>query len=552
MSNKEIAAQLTLISKLMELHGENSFKTRAYSQAAYRIEKLEEQITLALLEERDIPGIGKSIKDILFQILKGEKIPVLEELMKATPEGVIEMFAIKGLGPKKLRLIWKELEIESMGELAYACEENRLISLKGFGEKTQANVLNNIRFLEQQKGWYLYAEAWEIHQSLVQEVEDFKHQWIAVGDFAMQEVTLQHIHYIGTEDLEPISTKISSLFDIENIVKEEGKTTFQIKQQPNIIIQQVEKEQLGIHIIKEGSTDDWWTSLEEKHTIPSKATDEDTFWSAINTTAIPAYLRRGDFRESLETKARDIIQLKDIKGIIHSHSTYSDGQHSIKDMALAAIERGYEYLVMSDHSRSAFYANGLSIERIQEQHQEIDRLNKELAPFKIFKSIESDILYDGSLDYPDEILVSFDLVIASVHSHLKMDEEKTMERLMTAIENPYTHILGHPTGRLLLSRPGYPLRMEEILAHCKKHHVVVEHNAHPRRLDLDWTWIQKAQDLGLTLSINPDAHSINGIDLIQFGVKAAQRGGLLSKNNLSSLSLKEFEAFLADIKNKKH
>jgi DNA polymerase (family 10) len=239
------------------------------------------------------------------------------------------------------------------------------------------------------------------------------------------------------------------------------------------------------------------------------------------------------------------IQVEDIRGIIHSHSTWSDGIHSIEQMAKAAKEAGYEYLVISDHSKSAFYANGLEIERIAAQHKEIDALNKKLAPFVIFKSIESDILNDGSLDYPEEILESFDIVIASIHSNLKMTEEKAMMRLLNAINNPYTSILGHPTGRLLLSRKGYPVNHAAIIEACADNNVVIELNAHPRRLDMDWRYIAGAVEKDVLISINPDAHAVEGFSDCKYGVLVAQKAGLTAAQNLSSFSLQEMMEFVA-------
>jgi DNA polymerase (family 10) len=250
--------------------------------------------------------------------------------------------------------------------------------------------------------------------------------------------------------------------------------------------------------------------------------------------------------EHAKTKGLNaVIQSSDIKGIIHSHSTWSDGLHTIEQMAVAAKAQGLEYLVISDHSKSAFYANGLQEDRIRAQHKEIDLLNKKLAPFVIFKSIESDILNDGSLDYPDEILALFDLVIASVHSNLKMTEEKAMMRLMNAIENPYTSILGHATGRLLLSRKGYPINHEAIIKACAANDVVIELNAHPRRLDMDWRYIGQAMQEDVLISINPDAHAIDGFEDCNYGVLVAQKAGLTAAQNLSSFSLAEMMEFIS-------
>jgi DNA polymerase (family 10) len=239
-----------------------------------------------------------------------------------------------------------------------------------------------------------------------------------------------------------------------------------------------------------------------------------------------------------------LIEGKDIKGLIHCHSNWSDGAHTLEEMAKACIQRGWEYMVISDHSRTAVYANGLTEERLIAQHAQVDELNKQLAPFKIFKSIESDILNDGSLDYPDEVLERFDLVIASVHSNLKMHEDKATARLLNAIRNPYTTILGHMTGRLLLSRNGYPVDHKAIIDACAEHHVVIELNAHPRRLDMDWKWIPYALERSVLISIDPDAHYLEGYDDVNYGALAAQKGGLTKEKNLSSFSLKEFENFL--------
>ena len=258
----------------------------------------------------------------------------------------------------------------------------------------------------------------------------------------------------------------------------------------------------------------------------------------------------GIFVKAAQHSLSNVIQPKDIKAIIHSHSTWSDGVHTIVQMATTAKEQGFEYLVLSDHSQSAFYAGGLKPEQIAAQHQEIDAFNTKLAPFKIFRSIESDILNDGSLDYSAQVLNTFDLVIASVHSNLKMTQEKAMDRVLTAIRNPYTTILGHPTGRLLLSRKGYPLDHKAIIDTCAENNVVIEINAHPRRLDIDWRWIEYALEKGVLLSIDPDAHSVEGYKDTYYGVMIAQKGGLTAQHNLSSFTLTQFEAFL-DIQKKK-
>jgi DNA polymerase (family 10) len=240
----------------------------------------------------------------------------------------------------------------------------------------------------------------------------------------------------------------------------------------------------------------------------------------------------------------ELITENDIKGIIHAHSRWSDGQETLETMVQHAISKGLEYLVISDHSQAAYYASGLTPDRVAAQHLEIEALNERYKPFKIFKSIEADILNDGSLDYDESVLATFDLVIASVHSNLKMSQEKAMQRLLTAIQNPYTTILGHLTGRLLLSREGYPLDHKMIIDACADHDVVIEINAHPRRLDLDWRWAEYAMEKGVLLSINPDAHALSGYDDVYYGCKIAQKAGMTARHNLSSYPLAEMEKFV--------
>ena len=280
--------------------------------------------------------------------------------------------------------------------------------------------------------------------------------------------------------------------------------------------------------------------------------DDKTVFDQAGINYIPPFLRE---TEAIITYAANntiptLIQPGDVKGIIHSHSNWSDGSNTIEEMAIAAKANGFEYLVISDHSKSAFYAQGLSEEKIAAQHEYINELNNKITGFKIFKSIECDILNDGNLDYSNSILSTFDLVIISVHSNLKMSEEKAMMRLLTAIENPYSTILGHMTGRLLLSRKGYPVNHKKIIDACAANHVVIELNAHPRRLDIDWRHIDYALQKNVLITINPDAHAIEGYDDIRYGVLAAQKAMVTKAQNLSSFGLQAFEEYLTVTKKK--
>ena len=332
-------------------------------------------------------------------------------------------------------------------------------------------------------------------------------------------------------------------------IEQENNTSLLTKGSENIQLhfQYFEKELLTVEQFKKTCSESFLMEWEKISPLNSHHYQrEEEIFEKAGIQFIPPFLREDPaiIKKHEQLSVPTLITPSDIKGIIHSHSNWSDGQNTIEEMAMECIRLNLQYLVISDHSKIATYANGLNEERVKAQHQYIDELNKKLSPFKIYKSIECDILNDGALDYSHEFLKTFDIVIASVHSNLKMSEEKAMQRLIAAIENPYTSILGHPTGRLLLSRKGYPIDHAKIIDACAENDVVIEINAHPRRLDLDWKWVSLAQEKGVLLSINPDAHAIGGFKDIYYGVKAAQKGGLIKENNLSSLSVEEFERFL--------
>jgi DNA polymerase (family 10) len=287
-------------------------------------------------------------------------------------------------------------------------------------------------------------------------------------------------------------------------------------------------------------------SMSIKDVLEQSHSEESTVYGEMGWPVIIPELREGLYeKEFLQVpKMGEILETKDIQGILHNHSTYSDGKHSLAEMARACKGLGYRYFGISDHSQTAVYANGLNEERVLDQHQEIDRLNKELAPFRIFKGIESDILNDGSLDYADPVLHSFDFVVASVHSNLNMDIDQATERLLKAVKNPYTTILGHPTGRQLLKREGYPIDHQKVIDACADHDVVIEINAHPWRLDLDWRWVHYAVEKGVKISINPDAHEKAGLEDVFYGVCVARKAGLTKSMTFNTMSMEEMEGYL--------
>jgi DNA polymerase (family 10) len=555
--NYTIADQFSLLSKLMDIHGENEFKSKSYSVAAFTIEKLTTPV--AEIEAAQLPaikGIGQSAAKKIVEIVETGRLAALDDLVQKTPPGILELLNIKGLGPKKIATIWKEMNIESVGELLYACNENRLLLYKGFGEKTQKNVQASIEFYMRNQGSHLYAEtesyAYAIDRRLKEQFPGKKFE--LTGQFRRQSTIIDRLEWVTTASSEEL---LSFLGANEYSTKETLADFVSVIGAENVLLKfYTSSDSEFYQILFNTSCSEEF--LEAIQTVPGwnsngAHTSEETIFSAIGIPYIAPPLREQAklINYVKNTGSPALIQPNDIKGIIHSHSDWSDGLHSVEVMAKACIDKGYEYLVISDHSKAAAYAKGLGEERIREQHRYVDELNAKLAPFRIFKSIECDILGDGALDYSNNVLSTFDLVIASIHSNLQMNEEKAMMRLLNAIRNPYTTILGHMTGRLLLSRPGYPVDHVTIIEACVENKVVIELNAHPRRLDIDWRWIDIALEKGALISIDPDAHSVEGYEDCRYGVLAAQKGGLTANKNLSSFSLAEFENYLQQRKTAK-
>lgn len=534
----------------MDIHGDDAFKAKSYASAAFTIDKLETE--LSTLDPQTIfsqRGIGATTGKKIIEQLETDRLEILEDYISKTPPGILEMMRIKGIGPKKIATIWKELEIETLGELLYACEENRLTLYKGFGEKTQDNIKASIEFYLNAQGNFLYAQMEPVVELLQQKwTEHFNDSsFFVTGAFRQQQEVITILEWVTDQALAPLE----SFFEANNF-------EIQSSTEGYLEVTSPENSTLGFYIV---ATQNLVATLFKTSCAPSflekinallpekllqSYISEKEIFTAANIPYIAPYLREDAsiIETSTNKGVPTVIVTSDIRGIIHSHSKWSDGSNTLAEMATAAKAKGLEYLVISDHSKSAFYASGLQEDRIRAQHKEIDQLNTTLAPFKIFKSIESDILNDGSLDYAPAILESFDLIIASVHSNLKMQEEKAMQRLITAIENPYTNILGHLTGRLLLSRKGYPVDHQKIIDACAANNVAIELNAHPRRLDIDWRMIGKALDKGVLISINPDAHAIQGFEDCKYGVLVAQKAGLTKENNLSSYTIDAFEKWV--------
>ncbi len=548
MDNSAIADNFSMLAKLIDIHGDNSFKAKSYANAAFAIDKLPAQLSALPVDKIfSVKGIGESIGKKIIEQLQTERLHELDAYIVKTPVGLLEMMKIKGLGPKKIATIWKDLEIESIGELLYACNENRLLLYKGFGEKNQQSIKEAIEFFLNNQGSFLFAQIEDYAGNLTALLEkDLSFTFLITGDFRKHAEIIHKLEWVT--DCEAATLK-KYFADKDYTIDEQSE-----------FLTAIGPENCALHFyctpvgklyekLFETSASSAFLAEWKQHAgIPAEVSfsSEEEIFSLQNLSYIPPFLRENAGILSLAKidQLPVVIQPEDIKGIIHTHSNWSDGSHTVEEMAKGAMEKGYEYLVISDHSKSAFYANGLFPDRIKAQHLLIDELNSQLKPFKIFKSIESDILNDGSLDYDAAVLSTFDLVIASVHSNLKMTEEKAMSRLLKAVANPYTTILGHMTGRLLLSRNGYPVNYDEIIEACVHYKVAIELNAHPRRLDLDWRLIEKAVSKNVLISINPDSHAVNKFSDVRYGVLAAQKGGLTKHQNLSSFSLLQFQDYV--------
>lgn len=559
MENKIIARTLRLLSQLMELHNENPFKIKSVANAAFKVDKLPYAIQGKSLEEiAQIDGLGKSISGKVWELLQTGTMAELQQILTETPEGIVEMLGIKGIGPKKIVVIWKDLGIESIGELYYACNENRLIEAKGFGLKTQDEIRKIIEFKMAAHGKFLYAHAEaqvnQLYADLAAWLNGFSGAPLLgiAGEYRRCLEIIENVELIIGADIPAvIQDNLSSFKSLE--FGELSTGTYAAVMPSGL--------KINLSITQKADFYQDWFKLtgNQAHVDAVLAlagngpfNSEQEIYQQAGLAFIEPELREGldEIELAKANKLPKLITYADLKGTLHNHSTWSDGVHTLEEMALfCKNELQLEYLGMCDHSKSAFYANGLNEQRIYAQHQEIDALNAKLAPFHIFKGIESDILYDGSLDYSNDILKTFDFVVASVHSILRMEEEKATSRLVTAIENPYTTILGHPTGRLLLSRKGYPIDYKKVIDACAANGVVIEINANPLRLDLDWRWHRYALEKGVILSINPDAHRKEGFYDMHYGLLVGRKGGLQASACLNAYPLAQITTLFESRKN---
>ncbi|AHJ98866.1 helix-hairpin-helix domain-containing protein [Hymenobacter swuensis] len=569
MDNRALIRAFRLTAQLMELHEENPFKIRAYEGTANALEQL--SVPVADLDRTGLPdrtGLSKTAAAKVAEMLDTGSFEELTRLLAATPPGVIELLGIKGIGPKKIRSLWKELGIEGPEQLREAAQNDEVSKLKGFGQKTQQAILEALDFTDQSRGKLLYPQAEELAHDLLSRLEATP----GVEQAAVAGEVRRRLETVETVTLVAAATQPAAVHQLLNTL--DGLTADPSRSGPFAWRGTATASGVKVEIILVAApdfTNQFLLSTAAEAHLSEALTQElqpgqpatlRQWLKRERFATEPAlYQRAGlqyvepELREGLgelalarENKLLPLLEDADLRGSLHNHSTYSDGSHTLREMATFLRDQGYEYLGICDHSQAAHYANGLPPERVRQQQREIDELNQELAPFRIFKGIESDILSDGSLDYPPAVLKTFDFIVASVHSNLKMDERKATARVLRAIENPYTTMLGHPTGRLLLRREGYPLNHKAVIDACAQHKVIIEINANPWRLDLDWRWVRYALDQGVQLSINPDAHHTNGYADMRYGVFMGRKGGLTKDMTFNAKSVDEIAAYFAERK----
>ncbi len=573
MENKYIARILEDIAALLEIKGENPFKIRAYQNAARRLYSLSEHVTELVSRGKleSIKGIGKSLASQIEEIVKTGNLKYYDDLKASVPEGLFEILKVPGLGPKKAKILYDKLGIESIGELEYACHENRLIKLKGFGEKTQEKIVAGIQYIKRYQGHFLLNEAWEQaealkgwlnHNSGNAKVE------IAGSLRRYKEIVKDIDLLVAAQDTEPVVERFLAFPEIASVTSR-GSTMVSVLLEQGIAcdLRIVHLDQfpyalqhftgskehnMALRALakKKGLKVNEYGVFKGETIIPCETEAE--VYDVLGMDYIPPELREGmgEIEAASTHSLPNLIETENVRGIMHVHSTYSDGKYSLREIVNYVRSQGYQYVGISEHSQTAGYAGGLKPDDLKRQKEEIEALRDEFPDVGILWGIESDILPDGSLDYPDDILKEFDFVIGSIHSGFSNDEEKMMARLARALKNPFLTILGHPTGRLLLGRPGYAIDMRKIIDIAAEEGKVIELNSNPHRLDIDWRFCRYSKERGVKICLGCDAHSLEGINDTFWGVHIARKGWLEPQDVINCLETGEIFDFLSSIKSR--
>ncbi len=542
MQMKITASQLSNlleeIKTLMELNGENPFKSRAFGNAADKIRELgdsedwETRTRTGKLTE--LPGIGKGIAEVITDFVQNGQSKVQAELERALPEGLLELSRVPGLGPKKARSVIETLGIKTLGELEYACAENRLATMKGFGEKSQAKILEGVRFLRAGEGLQPLPVAEAdglLLETALKKLAGSKKRVELAGALRMRREVIDSIDFVIEKGAVEAADWKSKLDELSS----------QRQTQVPVRLHEVAAKNFESEWLKQSSSPEHWTELGA-----TTGASEQAIYESAGYAWVPAESREwaSDLALFKKSKPIELVQTSDIHGAFHFHTVASDGALTLEEVIQEAISRNWKFIGVSDHSQSAFYAQGLKSDALKKQRDELEKLRKKYPQIRIFWGIESDILGDGGLDYDESTLGDFDFVIASIHSRFQMDREAMTERLIRAVENPATTMLGHLTGRILLGRKGYDIDFDRVFEACAKHGVSIELNSHPSRLDVDWRHGEKLRKLGIPISLNPDAHERDGFNDIRYGVDMARKACLPKSQIINSWNVEEIEKWL--------
>ena len=551
MENDELVDSLELLVKLWDVHGVNEFKAKNLSFAIRGLDKFPGLINQLTTDQLVlIPGVGKVIVQLIYQLAQTGTCQELAEIVDKTPPGILDLLKIKGLGAKKVRAIWQELNVSNFEDLNTACQNGQIEKLKGFGSAIQSSIQSQIIYIQENRKKLRLDKAIFLSDRILAMLQVTFDKIAISGELRRNcEVITSLVFVIETDNIFGSQSAISELTGFSEDLQASSPFTWRGFFEDHLIpieIHLVDESEFVSALFQHSAHENHLESIDFYNQFQGKSLlTEESIYQASNKPFILPEMREGlqEFAWAGQHENTDLIEEQDLQGCLHNHSVYSDGKNTLQEMAEACRSLGLHYFGIADHSQYAAYAGGLKEEDVYRQHEEIDRLNLLWSDFTILKGIEADILPDGSLDYNDSILSQFDYVVASVHANLTMDLDKAMARLIRAIENPYTSILGHPTGRLLLSRPGYPLNTHKILDACLENGVSIELNASPYRLDLDWRHIYASMDKGVFVSINPDAHKIEGLKDMKYGVKVGRKGGLLKALTLNALPLNDLKAF---------
>jgi len=563
MDTKEVANILEEMGSLLALRGENPFKSRAYFNAAKTIATYRGEFT-ALVKEgrlRELKGIGEALAEKITTLVMTGRLPYYEELKASVPPSLLEMLRIPGLGPKKAKVLYDHLHIRSLKELEKACRHHKVAALEGFGPKMEANILRGLMHLHKHHGQFLLHQAQPVAETLVCYLRDHPAaiRVEVAGSLRRNKEVVKDLDLVASvQDAQAVGDHFVRFKDVERVVaRGETKISVELKQGIPVDLRMVSDQAFPYALHHFTGSHEHNTAMRrraqekfhikmneyglfhiqgEQETLMPCQTERHIF-EALGLDEIPPELRedRGEIEAAERHALPILIEFQDLKGVVHCHSNWSDGRASILEMAQAAQKMGFQYLGIADHSQSAAYAGGLTPERVERQREEIEKVNKTLKGLTVWQGLEVDILKDGNLDMPDHTLASLDYVVISVHSRFQMTRDEMTKRIIKAMTHPCASILSHPTGRLLTTREPYEMDMEAVLEVAAKTHTIVEINANPRRLDLDWRWCPLAKKLGVSFGIHPDAHDPEGLQDLRFGVGIARKGWLTKADVVNTL-----------------